>query len=96
MYTEVYNNIFISEATDRPLPVLMTLMDLHITCFSSCIYEATAFDVPTIFIHKAGQEYFNVHIESGKAKMCLDSTQLKREIGARIKDKKHTDSSELL
>lgn len=89
------NNIFISEATGRPLPALMTFMDLHITCFSSCVYEAIAFDVPTIFIHEAGQEYFNCHIESGKAVLCLESTQLEREIGARIKDRKHIDSGVL-
>lgn len=90
-----YNNIFISEATASPLPALMTFMDLHITCFSSCVYEAIAFDVPTIFIHEAGQEYFNCHIESSKAILCIESTQLKREIGAHIKDKRHIDSGVL-
>jgi hypothetical protein len=79
------SNILISEATERPLPVLMSFMDLHITCFSSCVYEAIAFDVPTLFIHKAGQEYFNGHIQSGKAKTCFTTNQLMQEIEERIK-----------
>lgn len=80
-------NIFISEASKRPLPALMAVMDLHITCFSSCVYEAIAFDVPTIFIHKAGQEYFNAHIQSSNAKACLAGNDLKNEIIQSIKAK---------
>lgn len=81
-------NIFISEASKRPLPALMAVMDLHITCFSSCVYEAIEFDVPTIFIHKSGREYFNSHIQSGNAKTCFSKNDLKNEIIQSIKIKK--------
>ena len=34
------------------------------------------------------EEYFDDHIQLGKAKMCLDTAQLKREIVKCIRDKK--------
>ena len=71
----------------------MTLIDLHVTCFSSCIFEAMAFDIPTLLISKAGQEYFDDHIQLGKAKMCLDTAHLKREILKNIRDKKHINQN---
>ena len=92
LYADNYN-IIISEATDSPLPSLMTLIDLHVTCFSSCIFEAMAFDIPTLLISKAGQEYFDDHIQLGKAKMCLDTDHLKREILKHIRDKKHINQN---
>jgi hypothetical protein len=87
--------IIIPEATNSPLPALMTLIDLHVTCFSSCIFEAAAFDVPTILIHKMGREYFNEHIQLGNAKLCIDAAQLKQEIGRCILEKKLLHASSL-
>jgi hypothetical protein len=80
-------NIFVSEATSEPLPALMINMDLHLTSFSSCVYEAMLFNVPTIFIDRMGQEYFNKTIQSGKAKLCLTSKVLENSIYERLHSK---------
>lgn len=77
-------NIFVMEASFEPLPALMINMDLHLTSFSSCVYEAMLFDVPTIFINRMGQEYFNKTIQSGKAKLCLTFKELETNIYERL------------
>ena len=58
MYSN-YHNININEASTIPLPVLMSKMDLHLTGFSSSVYEALYFDVQTILFDKNGLDYFS-------------------------------------
>jgi hypothetical protein len=89
-------NIFISEATDKPLPALMTVIDLHLTCFSSCVYEAMMFDVPTVFIDRAGQEYFNETIQSGKAELCLTFEELENNIYKRLHNASQESNNEII
>lgn len=81
------NNIFILEASLEPLPALMVNMDLHLTNFSSCVYEAMLFNVYTIFIHQMGQEYFDEIIQSGKARLCLSHKELENDIHKMLYDK---------
>lgn len=71
------NNVIVNVATSEPLPVIMSNMDLHITSFSSCVYEALLFDVFTIFVDESGKEYFNDLIEENNAKCILDDNELK-------------------
>ena len=87
-------NIFVLEATFEPLPALMVNMDLHLTSFSSCVYEAMMFNIPTIFINRMGQEYFNEAIQSGKAELCLTSKALKGNISERL-NTKFTESNDI-
>ena len=42
------------------------------------------FDVPTIFIDRTGQEYFNETIQSGKAELCLTFEELENNIYERL------------
>ncbi|MDC0470429.1 hypothetical protein OAO13_03490 [Candidatus Pseudothioglobus singularis] len=79
MYGDL-DNVFILEATNEPLPAIMNVVDIHLTCFSSCVYEAMIFGVPTIFIDKAGKEYFDDIIQSGKAKLSLTFEELVRDL----------------
>ena len=76
------DNVFISEATDEPLPAIMNITDLHLTSYSSCVYEAMAFKVTTIFIDQAGKDYFHDIIQSGEAKLSLTTEELERNINA--------------
>ena len=62
-----YTNVNIDEACQLPLPAIMSRMNLHITGFSSSVYEAALFDVMTVFVNKAGCEYFGDLIGEGKA-----------------------------
>ena len=83
MYCDL-DNVFISEATNEPLPAIMNVIDIHLTCFSSCVYESMAFGVPTIFIDQAGKEYFDEIIQSGKAKLSLTFEELVSDINDKI------------
>ena len=58
MYSN-YHNINIHEASSYPLPILMSKMDLHLTGFSSSVYEALYFNVRTILFDKNGLDYFS-------------------------------------
>jgi hypothetical protein len=78
------DNVFISEATNEPLPAVMNVIDIHLTCFSSCVYESMIFGVPTIFIDQAGEEYFDEIIQSGKAKLSLTFEELVSDINDKI------------
>ncbi len=91
-------NVIINEASYSPLPALMTIMDLHITCFSSCLFESIVFDVPTVFVHKAGGEYFSQHIRSGDANLITDDKDIEDFICDAITKKilSSSDSSETI
>lgn len=52
------NNIELENATQLPLPFLLTLTDIHITVYSTVAIEAAAYQVPTLFITKLGKQYF--------------------------------------
>ena len=80
------DNIFISKASNEPLPAIMSIVDLHITSFSSCVYEAMAFNIPTIFIDKMGQDYFDDIIKTDAAKVCATFNELKNDIIDRLEN----------
>jgi len=87
-----YDNVLISEATENPLPALMVKMDLHLTCFSSCVYEAMMFNVPSIFIDDRGRQYFEDIISLEKAKLCVTNDELEKAIYERINDRIESSS----
>lgn len=80
-------NIFVVEATNEPLPAIMINIDLHLTGFSSCIYEAMLFKVPTILINPMGKDYYSEAIRSGQAELCLNPVGLKAIIDRSILSK---------
>ena len=49
-------NIEYKTATSAPLPSLLAEADWHVTPYSSAAYEASAYGVPTIFVHSFGTE----------------------------------------
>lgn len=77
--------IFIKEAGDFPLPAVMANMNLHLTGFSSSVYEAQSMGVTTVFINTAGAEYFPEQIESGAAILVSEIKPLLTVIKEAIK-----------
>jgi len=53
----------VSDATRLPLYTLFHIADIHITGYSTCAIEATAFHVPTILIHPSGKSAFQKYID---------------------------------
>ena len=80
-------SINIKEATNTPLPLLFSVADLHVTGFSSCIYEASYFNVNTVLTHKMGQEYYGDNMTELKAFFCQSSKSLKEVIENGVKNK---------
>ncbi|GIZ07457.1 hypothetical protein [Flavobacterium sp. UMI-01] len=63
---KIYENVIIQDAFHSPLPEVLSKSVLHITNFSGCLIEAYLMDVPTLLIHKMGQEMFNSYIDEKK------------------------------
>ncbi|MGD1842033.1 MAG: hypothetical protein ACFB0B_14230 [Thermonemataceae bacterium] len=53
----------IEEANKLPIYTLFKLIDVQITCWSTVAYEALAFDVPTILIHKNGYDAMKSYVD---------------------------------
>jgi len=80
-----YSNVNLHEATNYPLPALMSKMDLHLTGFSSCIYEASYFKVKTILFDKQGKDYFQEFIENKKAIYLSNVNEIIKFLTKKIK-----------
>lgn len=52
-------------ATSLPLPSILKEMDIHITPFSTCVFEAKEFCIPSITLHQHAKLYFQNEIEDG-------------------------------
>ncbi len=72
-------NIYIKSSTE-PLPLLMMNSKLHITFFSSSVYEAKYCDLKSVIIDKRGLDYFPDLLENGDAELALESQKLKEII----------------
>ncbi|WP_045212456.1 hypothetical protein [Desulfonatronovibrio magnus] len=62
------NNIILERATNWPLLALMRHMDVHVTCYSSCVIEAETLGVPSLVITDDGETYFKDQIQKGTCK----------------------------
>jgi hypothetical protein len=73
--------INIELASSKPLPAILSVIDLHITGFSSSIYEASYFSMKTILTHETGLDYYGDNLKMLRASYCADSecilTQIK-------------------
>jgi hypothetical protein len=61
---------------DLPLPMILRHSNHHVTSSSSCIYEATAFDVPTTFVGREAAWLHAYFIENDLATLVENGTQL--------------------
>ena len=64
---DIISKVNVCEASNLPLPLLLSRSDVHMTGFSSSALEASEFNVKTIFIHRMGGEYYPGLIERGQA-----------------------------
>tara|TARA_B100001057_G_scaffold499631_1_gene611046 strand:+ start:1093 stop:2496 length:1404 start_codon:yes stop_codon:yes gene_type:complete len=74
------SKISIETASFSPLPALLAVSDLHITAFSSSIYEASYFNIPTIVTHKMGFDYYGQNFKTLNAIYCEDSNSILENI----------------
>jgi len=78
-------NIYI-KSSKEPLPFLMTNSILHVTFFSSSVYEAKYCNLKSVIIDERGLDYFPELIENGDAEIALESQKLKEIIQKAIYD----------
>ncbi|WP_157717350.1 hypothetical protein [Christiangramia echinicola] len=85
----------IEDALSAPLPWSLARARLHITNFSGCVIEAMMLGVPSIIIHKSGQEIFKSYFNNEKV-IFLDplDENFENEI-ENIMDRKTKDNPEL-
>jgi hypothetical protein len=57
------NNVEIDVASSAPLPALFEVADWHVTPYSSSAVEATAFSLPTVFVHPLARSVFGHLLE---------------------------------
>jgi glycosyltransferase involved in cell wall biosynthesis len=74
----VKHDIYFSSST--PLYALLKSCDLHLTAFSSVVYEAWAVGVPTIVYDRRGLELYKAEITDNKIFYAATSTSLKSQI----------------
>jgi hypothetical protein len=72
--------VIVNLASTSPLPSILSVTDLHITAFSSSIFEASYFDIPTIITHKMGLDYYGSDLDSLNGSFCNNSTCIKKKI----------------
>ncbi len=57
-------HIEIQLSTSTPLPILLSISDLHLTVYSTVAIESATFNIPTLFIGTLGRAYFSDQLPS--------------------------------
>ena len=68
--------VSIDVASTVALPLLLSHMDMHITAYSSTVYDALGFNVPTIFSDAQALEYFSDLLELNNVSYMTDPIQI--------------------
>ncbi|MFW5983002.1 MAG: hypothetical protein ACOCQ4_00760 [bacterium] len=79
----------IKEATETPLPLLLTSISIHITRSSGVSIEASFFNIPTLFIDCSGKDYYPEIIQNNMGKL-VDEDNMVEMIEYFIKKEKPT------
>ena len=74
-------------ASTSPLPAILSITDLHITAFSSSVYEASLFNVPTLITHKMGLDYYGQNLKNLNAHYCNNIDLITEKIRNGVKSK---------
>ena len=69
-------NFELAQATDIPLYAILRHMEIHITQWSSAVLEANEFNIPSILIHRNGQDFFSEEIRTGRARLACNQEEL--------------------
>ncbi len=81
---EIYDTVNIEQATQLPLPEILTHTKVHITKFSGCALEAYQFNVPSIIIDSRGVKIYKKYIDVDD-KIVADLTQSSQNLLKTIK-----------
>ncbi len=81
------SKIVVDLASTSPLPAILSITDLHITAFSSSVYEASLFNVPTLITHKMGVDYYGQNLKNLNANYCNNIDLIKENIRNGVKRK---------
>jgi hypothetical protein len=76
------------QATDLPLYALLRHADVHVTWWSTCALEATAFGVPTVLLDRVAESIYSDYISAGIMKLALQGDDALREIGSAASSEK--------
>jgi hypothetical protein len=68
------------QATDLPLYALLRHSDVHVTWWSTCALEATAFGVPTVLLDRVAESIYSDYISAGIMRLALKGDDALREI----------------
>lgn len=71
----------VREAASLPLYALLSVVDGHVTGFSTCAVEALCFDRETLLIHPSGRAAFREPIEAGLMQYVDSADALLRRLG---------------
>ena len=77
--------ILLDLASNAALPVLLKHMDLHLTAYSSTVYDALGFEVPTIFADEQALEYFSELLELEDVCYLAEPLQITECINERLR-----------
>ena len=81
-------SVNLNEASNLPLPVLLNLASVHITQWSSVVFEAFEMGVPSIVIHQTGKMMYQTEeFEKDFVYFSDTADDLKMKVGE-LKDKK--------
>ncbi|MEX1211397.1 MAG: hypothetical protein WEA36_00995 [Balneolaceae bacterium] len=64
IYHNLYSYVNIEDATNLPLPEILSHTSAHITKFSGSTLEAIQFGIPTILIDKRGKDPFEIYLKT--------------------------------
>ncbi len=81
------SKISVDLASTSPLPAILSITDLHITAFSSSVYEASLFNVPTLITHKMGVDYYGQNLKNLNAHFCNNIDLITEKIRNGVKSK---------
>lgn len=78
---EIIEKVNVIEATNDPLPKILSRTRVHITNFSGCTLEASSFGIPSMLIDDRGKNAFQDLIDEGRAIYCDDPLLFEEELG---------------
>ena len=81
------SKISVDLASESPLPAILSVTDLHITAFSSSVYEASLFNVPSLITHKMGIDYYGQNLKNLNASYCNNCDLILENIKNGVKSK---------
>ena len=92
----ISDKVHYTSASELPLPVVLSAVDVHITNWSSVVLDAGRFGIPSILMHPTGRDVFADLIGRGRVEYCMgDAVELLETISEISSNKVESTVSEL-